>query len=255
MRTFPSILILILSLQSCSIPLDDQANMGAPNIRTSEVTDIGSNSATSGGFELMDNNSDIFEKGICWDTLPNPEVTSVTHLHTVNGEGTGKFSATMEWLQDETEYYVRAFAVNQEGISYGGELTFTTSEVILDIECNPDPNTFDINFTEFNSVETGWDVPIFGEYGLVAHSQSIDFYIGFETPPRSGVYTNVGFNTPNEFLWTRECSMSATNIGVVPGGSVYVDRISKDNYSITFCDLEFSVGASTIIASGNLTSE
>jgi len=102
----------------------------------------------------------------------------------------------MEWLQDETEYYARAYAINDIGASYGNEVKFTTSKVILEIECEPETNSVEINSTKFNSVETGWDVPLVGNYGLEGHSLNIDFSIGFEFPPRSGVYNNGGMNTP-----------------------------------------------------------
>jgi len=248
------LLLLILSLWSCEGPVRNTGD-GPPVIFTSSITELSGNSAVSGGFDLDDRGSEIYQKGICWDTLPNPEVTSIVHLHSDEGVGVEEFSSTMEWLQDETEYFVRAYAINDEGVTYGNEVGFTTPKLELDIPCNVVNNTLSFNSIVLTNVRAGWDMPLYGDYGLRGNSLNIDFTIGFEKPPRSGVYQNVGFNTPNDFLWIKECTMSATNIGIGPGGLVYVNRISEDNYSITFCDIVFSAGVSNFPVSGNLTTE
>ena len=43
------------------------------------------------------------------------------------GSGTGAFSTTLSGLMASTSYYVRAYATNSEGTSYGDDEEFTTT--------------------------------------------------------------------------------------------------------------------------------
>jgi hypothetical protein len=46
--------------------------------------------------------------------------------HTLDGSGTGVFTSYLSGLTPNTTYYVRAYATNAAGTSYGNELSFTT---------------------------------------------------------------------------------------------------------------------------------
>jgi len=50
---------------------------------------------------------------------------------TSNGTGTGTYTSTLTGLNANTRYYVRAYATNSEGTSYGNEVSFDTSPVGL----------------------------------------------------------------------------------------------------------------------------
>ncbi|NJK96197.1 MAG: hypothetical protein HC905_15930 [Bacteroidales bacterium] len=51
---------------------------------------------------------------------------TLSEAHTSNGTGTGVFTSNMTGLTRNTKYYVRAYATNSEGTSYGDTLSFTT---------------------------------------------------------------------------------------------------------------------------------
>jgi len=97
-----------------------------PTVTTSTVTDINVNSATSGGAVTYDGGSPIIDKGVCWSTVPNPE-TGGGNYYISAGPGTGEFVSFIGVLyQPNTVYYVRAYATNNNGTSYGEELSFKT---------------------------------------------------------------------------------------------------------------------------------
>ena len=48
--------------------------------------------------------------------------------HTTNGSGNGAFTANLTGLEPYVTYYVRAYATNQTGTSYGEEMSFTTND-------------------------------------------------------------------------------------------------------------------------------
>lgn len=97
----------------------------APTITTTEVTSINTNSAISGGNVTSDGGASVIARGICWSTSQNP---TISNYHTTDGNGTGEFTSTITGLEENTTYYVRAYATNSEGTSYGAQKTFTTTQ-------------------------------------------------------------------------------------------------------------------------------
>ena len=49
----------------------------------------------------------------------------------MNGTGTGVYSGTLQNLNPLTTYYFRAYATNSVGTSYGNEVSFTTSSLVI----------------------------------------------------------------------------------------------------------------------------
>lgn len=94
-----------------------------PAIETIDVSAITSVSASSGGNIYEDGGSTIIGRGVCWGTESNP---SLTGNHTSDGTGDGSFTSLITGLTSETQYFVRAYAVNSAGIEYGNEVTFST---------------------------------------------------------------------------------------------------------------------------------
>lgn len=98
---------------------------GVPVVATSEVSNIGSRTAVCGGIITSDGGSMVTERGICWSISHDPTVDC---CYFSNGTGTGPFTVDIIGLTPNTKYYVRACAINNEGISYGNEVCFTTAE-------------------------------------------------------------------------------------------------------------------------------
>ena len=92
-------------------------------VETSEVKEITSSSAVCGGNVTTDNGSTVTAKGVCWSTNQNP---TVEDNKTTDGSSVGNFTSNLSNLEPETKYYVRAYATNAAGTSYGEEFNFTT---------------------------------------------------------------------------------------------------------------------------------
>ncbi len=95
----------------------------APTVTTQAVTDIKAKTATGNGNVTSDGGATITERGVCWKTSTGP--TTSDSKATASGT-TGAFTASMTSLAPKTLYYVRAYAINSVGTSYGNEVTFTT---------------------------------------------------------------------------------------------------------------------------------
>jgi uncharacterized protein (TIGR02145 family) len=96
-----------------------------PSITTAQITDIGPTSATAGGNVTSDGNTELLVRGVCWSIKKSPDVEDD---RTTDGHEEGAFTSNMTDLKPNTLYYVRAYAVNKEGTSYGKQVTFTTSQ-------------------------------------------------------------------------------------------------------------------------------
>jgi len=108
-----------------------------PVVTTANITQITKTTAKSGGEVTGEGSAPVTAKGICWATTQNP---TISKSHSVNGNGLGEFQSDLSNLQPGTTYYVRAYATNAGGTSYGVEKTFTTSA--------PIPPSSSWNFTE-----------------------------------------------------------------------------------------------------------
>jgi len=112
--------------------LDFTTSPSSPTINTNEITGVTYNSAVSGGNTILDNGATITAKGVVWNTSPDPTITLTTKTN--EGTGTGNFTSNINNLLTVTTYYVRAYATNSKGTSYGPEKQFTT----LDVSCGTD---------------------------------------------------------------------------------------------------------------------
>jgi hypothetical protein len=97
--------------------------LSTPTVTTAPVTNITQTTATSGGTVTSDGGATVTARGVCWNTSSNP---TTANSHTTDGSGTGTFVSNLTGLNMNTQYYVRAYATNSVGTSYGNEVTFTT---------------------------------------------------------------------------------------------------------------------------------
>ncbi len=134
--------ILIISL-STSCKKDDvndsrallgekAAVISTPTIITKPVLSITDTTAESGGVISSDGGDSIIARGICWSTSSNPTIANFT---TSDSTGIGSFNSSITGLTQGTTYYVRAYATNSIGTSYGQQVSFTTT-ILLTIGMN-----------------------------------------------------------------------------------------------------------------------
>ena len=98
---------------------------GIAEITTNDVTEITETTAVCGGEVTDDGGATVTARGVCWSTSQNPTITG---SHTTDGSGTGSYTSNITGLNAGTTYYVRAYATNSEGTSYGSQKSFTTTQ-------------------------------------------------------------------------------------------------------------------------------
>ena len=104
-------------------PVDFTTNPSLPVLTTTAISNIGRNTATSGGNISGDGGSGITVRGVCWSTIDPP---TISNSKTEDGSGIGSFISNLSGLSANTTYYVRAYATNAAGTGYGSTVSFPT---------------------------------------------------------------------------------------------------------------------------------
>lgn len=149
MKKIAPLFFVITTLFGCAS--ENAPTKTAPQVSTSTISNITLNSAISGGTIANDGGADITSKGVVWNTTASPTISSNTK--TIEGTGTGTFSSSLTNLTPSTTYYLRAYATNSSGTSYGSEISFTTNSIVL-----PVLSTTAITDITFNSAASGGSI-------------------------------------------------------------------------------------------------
>jgi len=94
-----------------------------PKLSTAPVVTNNVSTATTGGEVISDAGYSVTARGVCWATSPNP---TILDNKIENGLGIGFFSIQLIGLNQNTTYYVRAFATNAAGTGYGNTIVYKT---------------------------------------------------------------------------------------------------------------------------------
>ena len=94
-------------------------------VTNSNITTTGF-SATSGGNIINDGGSVVISRGVCWAMGITP---TINNNFTVDGAGAGSFVSYPTNLIPNTNYFLRSYATNSAGTSYGNTYSFTTLDV------------------------------------------------------------------------------------------------------------------------------
>ncbi|MBQ6771389.1 MAG: T9SS type A sorting domain-containing protein [Bacteroidales bacterium] len=151
-----------------------------PTVATNNVTNIAPNSAICGGNVTSEGSATVTARGICWSTGHNPNIYS---SHTNDGTGMGSYTSNITGLNPETQYYVRAYATNSEGTSYGEEVSFTTTKWL-------DVTTSDVTYITQTSANCGGYVTAYN--GATVTARGVCWSTTNQNPTISGSHTTEG---------------------------------------------------------------
>jgi len=93
-----------------------------PTVTTGDLANITTTTATcSDNNVTADGGASVTARGVCWSTSENP---TTSNSKTTDGAGTGAFTSNLTSLSPNTTYYIRAYATNAVGTSYGEQRSF-----------------------------------------------------------------------------------------------------------------------------------
>lgn len=106
----------------------DHHDVAFPYVTTISVDNVTSNSALAKGEVVSEGLESVTERGFVWATQENPTLTNSSHPVTTEGSYLGGFEATIVGLEPGTTYYIRAYATNPQGTSYGKSIQIKTKD-------------------------------------------------------------------------------------------------------------------------------
>ena len=98
-------------------------NAVLPEVSTDQIVQVTDEAAVITGSIISSGGTDIDEVGFCWSISQNPTIDDDLTVSTIE---TGHFIGLADDLLPNTKYFVRSYAQNSIGVSYGNELNFST---------------------------------------------------------------------------------------------------------------------------------
>ncbi len=127
---------LRLALSSNPAIYDEQALtviVSTPSVSTATPTGIASTTATGGGNVTKEGEFPVTARGVCWSLSADPTTFDQT---VPAGSGTGSFTCSITGLNENTTYFLRAYATNGGGTAYGENRSFKTLTTIGCPDCS-----------------------------------------------------------------------------------------------------------------------
>ena len=117
-----------LTLSLCNgVPTWGPCPAVLPTVTTTGVFSITNFSASSGGAVTSNGGAALSAWGVCWSTSSNPTIAN-----NVTQDWGSPFSSSISGLAPNTTYYVRAYATDNNGVTYyGNQVSFTTPTLVI----------------------------------------------------------------------------------------------------------------------------
>jgi hypothetical protein len=212
-----------------SIPYQSSQSVDAlPTVLTGTITNITDSNATAEGNVTRDGGHPIIYRGFVYNIFSMPTLNDA--MYTTSAPGTGYYSGNLISLNKLTTYYVRAYATNMRGTSYGDQVVFQTSqnpyEFTLFKDQFIDTTLFTASFTGGANPTIVWRQRYISELQL---PPGVNLYIKFDS-----VYGNISA-TANDTYTRVVNSRDTMNFNSYLDISAYPDQFSEDSkcfYSI-----------------------
>lgn len=148
-KTLNALLLATVLFTACK--KDDPEPEIAPTLSTSAPVKINDSTYTCGGNVTDEGSAPVTERGVVVSLSPNPAVTNPGDVKVIIGSGAGSFSSALHPFYLGHTYYIRAYATNSVGVSYGADVTVTPGS-----GSNPGTGCNVINVTGSITSPTTW---------------------------------------------------------------------------------------------------
>ena len=206
----------ITAMQAQIAAMQDQISvLQKPQLTTAFMSEVTGISAVSGGTITSIGLGDITARGVVWSTSTSP--TIALNTKTIDDSGTGSFTSAITELNANTTYYVRSYATNSFGTSYGAEVSFTTMDGVIVLATNQ------INNVTPSSANSGGEITSDGGATITARgivwSTSSNPTITLATKTING--SGIG-------------SFSSDIIGLITGTTYYVRAYATNSFGTVY---------------------
>lgn len=236
------ILSLSVSLFSCKKFVVATTSVTHSNVTYSEAS-------ISAKYDITLVDPSEYTGGICWDTLPNPSLSS-SGIYQVELKKSRSFN--LAGLLSNKRYYLRSYIIKDKEIIYSQQIDFKTIAAPVP-PCDVADNI--VNFYSDVLMSNLEDQSDFDHYKV--RTSSVNGYwlhVDFPTRqiPQTGIYET---SLSLKIYGTIPGFPSSCSFSIEEGNTIYVSNLGNDRIKIYFCDLTISSSypcASSITISGML---
>lgn len=191
---------------------------GLPKVETSTIEVTDPYTAMGGGVVTSDGGYPVEMKGVCWSAINT--APTITDSHTNDGTGEGTFVSNISPLEAGARYFVRAYASNSQGISYGKTEQLDTPTGI------PSLTTIQPTSTS-NSITTGGNIISDGGFPIIERGVCYSKVNSQPSVENDNVIT--------QGTGTGKYSIAITGLDV--NTTYYVRAYAKNSYSLSYGDV------------------
>ena len=110
-------------------------------VRTISLADVTDSRVFARGEVIRDGGLEVTECGFCWGTSQNPTIEG-PHINV--SYGLGEYGSYFSGLEQGQTNYIRAYAVNDDGVAYGNELELVPDNPYLPWNHGTSPSLFSV---------------------------------------------------------------------------------------------------------------
>jgi hypothetical protein len=205
-------------------------------VSTDAVSGITSTTVVLGGNVTDEGGASVTERGVCYGTTLNP---TTADKKAEMGKGQGSFSLTISGLNSGNTYYVRAYAINSQGTTYGTQVTFTTGFL------SATPNSYNApkesgskEFTVVSNID--WQVSsnqmwctLSANSGKGNGSITATFTENKEVPQRSATITFTGTGVASQTATLTQSGIEPPILTITPANQNVTNPAGTTTFNIT----------------------
>lgn len=158
--------LITSSRNSLTIPVSmTVVAKSAPEVSNMQTSEVRHNSVNASAFISSVGSAAVTAHGFCWSQTNTQPTTSDSKNSLGGTTATKAFNATITGLTPNTLYYLRAYAINAEGVAYSSPVQVKT----LAPPTRPDVKTTKLGKVEHNSVEVNGQILDLGDGFVTSH--------------------------------------------------------------------------------------
>lgn len=220
--TYSGTLVLTSTVANLTIPVTMQvAAKAAPEVTALQTQEVRHSSLNASAFLTSVGSSAVTAYGFCWSQT-NTQPTTADSKNALGGTTVSKsFNSTITGLTPNTIYYLRAYAINEEGISYSYPVQVKT----LPTPTRPNVKTTNVGRVQHNAAEVNGTITDLGDGFVTSHG--FVFSRSNHEPTTADEMLDLGSTTS-------VAEFEGTLSGLHPESTYYVRAFAKNSVGISY---------------------
>ncbi|MBI9066091.1 MAG: carboxypeptidase regulatory-like domain-containing protein [Salinivirgaceae bacterium] len=210
----------------------EEEYVAAPEVETGEISNIETTTVSISGNIISVGSSNVIQHGHCWSLTQNPTTSNYKSALGSTSE-VGVFSSSIANLTPNTTYYSRAYATNEEGTSYGSQISFTSNEEYI---APPEVTTMETQNITSNAADITGNIISIGSSSVITYGHC---WSTSANPTVNNETTNLGVSSqPTEYIslitnLTQNTTYYVRAYAINSEGTAYSEQVSFNTVELS----------------------